>query len=108
MTVKLAGTLPDGERNGLTQITADLVTAPTQLHVVVAVVDCKRITTDLDTGDVVPTARVRRVEVVLDADKPAVLRLLRRSHEERTGQAVLPLDLEDELREALGDHQDGE
>lgn len=105
MTIKLASSLPKAdEANGLTAIANQLVNDPTTLHVAVVVLDCSKITTDTDTGDSVPTARVRRVEVVTADDDKARLRgLAQRALEARTGKTVLPLDLEDELRDAFGD-----
>ncbi|MBI1758000.1 MAG: hypothetical protein HYR62_02010 [Actinobacteria bacterium] len=102
-TAKLASGLPSGDANGLLAIVEHLIGAPHDLHVVVALVDCKRTTTDNDTGEVVPTARVRRIEVISDpTDGQRLISLLRRAYETRTGKAVLPLALEDELRAVFG------
>ncbi len=104
MSAKLTSSLPNGEGNGLDVLIRDLVGDPHRLHVVIGIVDCKKITTDNDSGEVVPTARFRRIEAVLDVeDKQVVKRLLQRALERRTGATVLPLDLEDELRAAFDD-----
>jgi len=68
MTVKLASSLPDGEANGLESIAGDLIRRPSSMRLVVALVDTKTLTTDMDTGAVVPTARVCRVEPITRSD----------------------------------------
>lgn len=100
---KLAGALPKGEANGLQALARTLVDQPEKVHAVVMLIDCKRIATDCDTGDVEPTARIRRVEVVLQEDQEHAQKMLRRSLEKRTGKTVLPYDLEEDLRAAFGD-----
>lgn len=99
---KLSSTLPGGDGNGLTAITRQMIDDPQQVHVAIALVDCSRLTTDTDTGEVEPTARVRRIEVIEGQDNELAHKMMRRALEERTGQTVLPMDLEDDLREAFG------
>lgn len=99
---KLAGSLPGGDANGLTAIARDLIDSPHDVHVVVALVDCKRTTTDNDTGEIVPTARIRRIEVIGENDRDLAAKMMRRALEERTGKTVLPFDLEEDLRAAFG------
>ena len=105
-TVKLASALPDD--HGLTAVADRLINDPDELHIVVAIVKTKKLTTDVEDGDVVPTAHIKRIEVV-GGDKDEARRLMqimRRQHERRTGNTVLPLDLEDDLRTALGESVD--
>lgn len=104
MTVKLTSALPKAdEANGLAAIADRLVADPHAMHVAVVVLDCSQVTTDTDTDDKVPTARVRRIEIVDDGeDKDRLRALAQRAFEKRTGKTVLPLDLEDELRDAFG------
>lgn len=99
---KIASALPGGDANGLTAIARDLIDNPHAIHVVVALVDCKRTTTDNDSGEVVPTARIRRVEVIGGQDKDLAAKMMRRALETRTGKTVLPFDLEEDLRAAFG------
>lgn len=102
--VKLASSLPEGDANGLVAVHQKLCDAPHEMHVVVALLDCKRITTETDTGELVPTGRVRRIEVITEAqDGKRLVQLVRRAYEARTGQTVLPLDMEDELSALFGD-----
>jgi len=99
---KLSSTLPGGDGNGLAAITRQLIDNPEEVHVAIALVDCMRKTTETDTGEVEPTARIRRIEVINGVDRELAQKMLRRALEERTGQTVLPMDLEDDLRAAFG------
>lgn len=98
---KLSGKLPEGSANGLDRISSELVDQPHKIHVVLALVDCKSLATNVDSGEVVPTARIRRVEVVVRDDIGLVDQIMRRALERRTGKQVLPIELEDELRAAF-------
>lgn len=107
--IKLAGALPKGDANGLGPLVLDLVQRPDGLKAVIAIIDCKTITTNADTGETVPTARIRRIEGVLPGDLAAARRLMERALEKRTGRTTLPLSLEDDLREAFeGIAEDGD
>jgi hypothetical protein len=99
---KLGASLPKGEGNGLNSIARQLVDEPQTIHVVVALVDCKKTTVDNDTGEIVPTARIRRIEVISQGDKELAAHMLRRALEKRTGKTVLPFDLEEDVRTAFG------
>jgi len=104
--VKLSSALPDD--HGLTAVADALVHETDRLHVVVALVKTKKLTTDVDTGDIDPTAAIRRIEVVAgdEAEVKRLMQIMRRQHERRTGSTVLPLDLEDDLRSVFGEHVD--
>jgi hypothetical protein len=102
MSINISGALPKGDANGLGVIATDLVTDPHRFKVVMMIVDCKRVTSDNDTGETIPTARIRRAEAVLPQDLAAAEQLMRRALESRTGRVVLPLDMEDEMRLAFG------
>lgn len=99
---RLGGNLPRGDANGLDALARALIDTPDQVHVVVALVDCKKITTDTDTGDVEPTARIRRIEAITADDRRLASQMLRRALERRTGKTVLPYDLEEDMRAAFG------
>jgi hypothetical protein len=99
---KLGGTLPKGDGNGLGPVQQQLISTPHTVHVVVALIDCKSTKVDHDTGDLEPTARVRRIEVILPGDMSLARQLLDRSYEHRCGQQVLPYELEADLRAAFG------
>lgn len=97
MSAKIGGQLPKGDANGLGPIVRDLIDHPHRFHVLLAIVDCKKVAMDHDSGEVIPTARIRRVEVVLPEDLKSAEKLLRRALEKRAGLTVLPMDLEDEV-----------
>ena len=99
---KLTSALPKGDGNGLDALARDLIDSPHDVHVIVALVDCKKITTDNDSGEIEPTARIRRVEVISEDDKDCAAKMLRRALERRTGKTVLPFDLEEDMRAAFG------
>lgn len=103
MSATLSGSLPKDSRNGMGVISASMVNNPERTHVVIALIDCKSIKTEVDTGEVIPTARIRAIEGfdLASADGKEVRRLWRRSFERRTGQVELPLELEREL-DSLG------
>lgn len=102
MSVSVSGNLPGGDGNGLSAIVSDLVRDPKKLHVCICLVDCKKVVTDADSGDVVPTARVRRIEVITDPDDMKLgENLMRRALDRRTGREALPYDLEEEIRGAF-------
>lgn len=94
---KLSSTLPGGDNNGLGALARALTMDPHKTAIIVAVVDCKSITIDTDTGDKVATVRIRRVEPIDPQDTDQAQRLLVRGLERRTGAVMLPIDLEDEL-----------
>ena len=99
---KLSSGLPKGDGNGLTAIERELIDNPHDVHVVVALVDCKKTSTDNDTGEIIATARIRRIEAITEDDKDLAAKMLRRALEKRTGKTVLPFDLEEDMRAAFG------
>jgi len=98
---KLAAGLPDPEKNGLSMIARALVDRPHHVHVVIALIDCKKTMLDHDSGSLEPTARIRRIEVVRPEDHQAAEHVMRHALEERTGQDELPFDVAEEIREAF-------
>lgn len=101
--IKLAGKLPKGDADGLSQLAGALVENPHRVHVAIMLLDCSKVVTDQDTGDTIPTGRIRRVEVVRREDLKQAERLVRRALEERSGSTVLPIELEDEITAAFAD-----
>lgn len=97
----LGGSLPTGDANGLNAIAHLLVANRTQLRPLLVLVDCSAVTEKTDTGTRIATARVRRIEAVLPQDLGTAEKLMRRALERRTGETVLPLDLEDDLSAAF-------
>jgi len=101
--VKLASALPGGNANGLGAILDELTRDPEGKRVVIAIIDTKKVETDIDTGEVVPVVRIRRIEALTGMDLKAGHQLFRRVHEHRTGRVQLPIEDEDEIREAFGE-----
>lgn len=97
--IKMAGALPSGRANGLGPIVPDLVHEPSRYKVVLAIVDCKETKRDTDTGEIIPTVRIRRIEAITGLDRTDAQRLMRRALEKRSGAPMLPLEIEDELGE---------
>lgn len=99
---KLGSTLPKDDGNGLVAISGDLIHDPHKVHIVIAMVDCSKLSTDTDTGLVIPTARIRSIEVALDGDDADTAEaILRRALQQRTGRDELPFDDEPEDRHGL-------
>lgn len=90
---KLSGTLPkEYNEDGLGSINADLIEAPHETRVVIALVDCKSINTDIDSGLEVATARILHIEPLKDGPAEDRAReLLLEAQEARTGRKPLPL-----------------
>jgi aminopeptidase C len=101
--VAIGGALPVGDSDGLSALASSLIEHPAQLRVMLAVIDCQKITTKTDSGEKIATVRVRRIEQVLAEDLTTAEKLLRRALESRTGQTTLPLDLEDEIAAVFKD-----
>jgi hypothetical protein len=108
VTVKIAGSTPDGDKNGLTAVLAQLIHRPERIHVAVVLLDTKSLSTDVDTGDVTPTVRLRAIEV-FEADTAEAVRareMLRQRYARRTDRPELPFDIAGLLDAAAVD-QDG-
>lgn len=100
--IRLRGSLPKGDANGVDHIAPDLIADPHRFKVLMMIVDCSGVAMNYDTGENVPTARIRRIEAVSPADLKFAEQIMRRALEARTGRVVLPLDMEDEVRLAFG------
>lgn len=83
--MKLSSKLP--KDHGLRD--SKLAAEPEAIHAVIALIDCKSVTTETDTGEVDPTVRVLRVEVINHADLPAAEQILRAAITKRTGATML-------------------
>lgn len=98
---KFSSALPKGDLNGLGALSNALIANPRGTHIIVGVIDVKTITTDVDTGDQVATVRFRRVEAIETDDADTAVRLMQRGTERRTGAVMLPMEVEDELKDLL-------
>jgi hypothetical protein len=91
MTVRMWATLPkDFERNALPSIEKALLADPDAEHVIIARVNRKRVTTDDDTHETIPTARIVHVEVATGELHDAALELLTDLFKARTNLDTLP------------------
>jgi hypothetical protein len=94
--VSVVGRLPDGDGNGLAAIAAELETDPSRKRFGVVVFDVEEIQDKVRAGKNVVRVKILRIESIRDTnDGVALERLLQREFERRTGQAVLPLELEE-------------
>lgn len=89
---KFAAALPNDDRNGLESLSRAFVNDPAGCHLIVALIDCKSITTDVDTGAEIPTLRFRAVEGFTRDSRTGreLHRLWRETWQARTGQKTLP------------------
>src|SRR5258708_12251326 len=91
MTISLGGSLPQGDGNGLAAIVSDLIRDPKKYHAVIGIVDTSKITTKPDSGEVVPTVRVRRIEVITQAHPKIPGTLMRRALDKPPRKTTPPL-----------------
>lgn len=99
--VKLASALPKHEAlNGLAEVRRMAVKRPETTRITaVVVLDVSKLERNMDTGEEVPTFRVRRIEPIVDPEyRTQVAGLAVKQHEFRTGSTTLPLDLDDDER----------
>lgn len=97
--ITMSGTLPAGDGNGLEAILTSMLEDPHGMHVAICIVDTAKVTRKTDTDETVPTARIRRIEVIQDReDRIVAEKLMRRALDTRCGREALPYLLEEELR----------
>jgi hypothetical protein len=107
---KLSSGLPkEYEDDGLGSINKDLIAHPHETHIVIAVIDCKAVTLDVDKGFEVATARILQIEPMRDLAAAERARdLLLAAQERRTGRQPLPITVDGETGEMLGRHLSAE
>lgn len=99
----MASGLPkDATKNGLTSIARDLLNEPLRRRVVLALIDSPKYTGNNETGEQEPVVRILRIEPVAPDDVAEAERLVRRALEYRSGDTVLPIDLEKDLESWFG------
>lgn len=103
MSVRMSGAMPEGERNGLASLAHALIARPSDTRVAIVLFRTHKLTTNVTTGDVVPTVQLLAIEPMTEheTDAAELRRLMRRAVERRTGAVELPLDLERVLEETL-------
>jgi hypothetical protein len=103
MSVSMSGKLPGGDGDGLIKIANRMITEDGTIYVCVALVDCRSVKTDKDSGEQIPTARIRRIEVIDDAGDMKIVRsLLMRALDARSGREALPMEIMNEIDAAFG------
>lgn len=94
--VKLGSKLPgDFEVNGVDQIADELIADPEAGRLAVVWFDVAKVTHDTDTGEDVPTIRVRRIEPIGEVGdvSQTIIDLVQSKIEERTGRKPLPFEV---------------
>lgn len=94
--VKLSAAMPgDPEINGVDAWAEWLENNPDDLLVAVVYLDTKKVTIDTDTGDHVPTVRVRRIEPLgpISGVSATVRKAVAAAEQERTGRSPLPFEI---------------
>lgn len=94
--VKLSSKLPgDFEVNGIDQQVEELIDEPKALRIAVVWYDTLKVTMDTDSGDQIPTIRVRRIEPLGVADDvtDAIKKTVSKAMQERTGRTPLPFNI---------------
>ena len=87
---KLSASLPsNSDENGLDSLNSPMVRKPTDEHLVIAVLDCKTVTTDVDTGFEIATARILRIEPLTGREAETAEELMQHAMERRTGVKAL-------------------
>lgn len=88
--MKLSSGLPEGVDNGLSAIESKVIADPEKDYLIVGIVTGHKLTTDVETGDVVPTVKLVQVEALVDTDQHKQAReLLARARGKRTGQTSI-------------------
>lgn len=104
--VTLSSKLPgDGEINGLDAQAKWLEDNPDELLVAIVFLDTQKLTIDTDSGDHVPTVRIRRIEPIgTVADVPkSVRQVMGAAEEKRTGRKAIPFEIVEVGEHAFGD-----
>lgn len=88
---KLSSSLPkEYQEDGLGSINYELVARPTDTQMVVALIDCKSVTRDIDTGIDIATARILHIEPLREHEADQAREMLANAQERRTGKRPLP------------------
>lgn len=103
--IRLGSTvLPKGDANGLAPHSSMLVRPENRkkLWVGLVILSVPVLVEDTDKNTTQGKARLRRIELIVDpADAADLQRILMRAYERRTGAAVLPLELEQDVERAF-------
>ena len=103
MAVKMNGSLPKGDGNGLAVVESDMIRDMKKFRVCISIVDCVETVTKADTGELIPKARIRRIEVVPEEYMGLAEKIMRAALDRRLQDNQMPWgdELEAELGEAF-------
>lgn len=88
---KLSSSIPkEYDEDGLGSINSDLVARPADTQMVVAMIDCKSVTRDIDSGLDIATARILHIEPLREHEAEQARDLLANAQERRTGKRAIP------------------
>jgi len=88
---KLSSSLPkEYDEDGLGSINSELVARPTDTQMIVAMIDCKSVTRDIDSGLDIATARILHIEPLREHEAEQARDLLANAQERRTGKRPIP------------------
>jgi hypothetical protein len=96
MTARLASGLPkDANSNGLTAIEQLLIDHPHSTHVVIGVIDTRKVIMDAEKDETIPYAQFQHIEAIRDTEAAASARtLMLAALKTRTGAEMLPFETE--------------
>lgn len=94
--VRLSSKLPgDPEINGVDALADELIKDPRRIRYGVVWFDASRVVEETDSGDIVPTLRIRRIEPIGDADevRPEIAAAVEHAVRDRTGRTPIPFGI---------------
>jgi len=98
--MKINSALPKGDADGLTALEGQMLKKQKPI-VALVILEPATIDEDLKTHDKSLKVSIRRIEALLPDDVEPASRLLQRAFESRTGETTLPIELEDDIKDAL-------
>lgn len=98
--MKVKAGLPKGDADGLSAIEPQAIKKQKPI-VALVILEPAKLDEDLHTREKELIVSIRRIEALLPEDVEAATRLLQRAFESRTGEATLPIELENDVKDAL-------
>ena len=98
--MKINSALPKGDADGLSGLEAQMLKKQKPV-VALVILEPAVIDEDLKTHEKSLKVGIRRIEALLPEDVETAVRLISRSFESRTGDATLPIELENDIKDAL-------
>lgn len=98
--MKIKSKLPSGDADGISAVEAVALKKKKPI-VALVILEPDTVAKNLHSGEEELSVTIRRIEALLAEDVEAATRLLQRAFESRTGTATLPIELEEDVRDAL-------